>query len=91
MANFNDIHDVLINRCGLSPNFFSESWNLAIVKSSAVELLRTKRAIGKRVVLGTGRLTIARAIVFFFFVWTRFGKLNFENFQRKKKKEYCRD
>ena len=28
MATFNDIHDILINRCGLSLKFFSESWNL---------------------------------------------------------------
>ena len=28
MTIFNDIHDVLINRCGLSLKFFSESWNL---------------------------------------------------------------
>ena len=36
------------------------------------------------VVLGTGRLTIARAIVCFF--WTRFGKLNLEKIFRGKKK-----
>ena len=35
--------------------------------------------------LGTGRLTIARGIGRNFF-WTRFGKLNLEIFQRKKKK-----
>ena len=42
--------------------------------------------------LGTSRLTIARAInqrgnkgnEGEFFFWTNFGKLNFENFQRKK-------
>ena len=25
---FNDIHDILCNRCGLSLKFISESWNL---------------------------------------------------------------
>ena len=42
--------------------------------------------------LGTGRLSIARAIGQIFFGgggggWTRFGKMNLENFQRKKKKK----
>ena len=40
-----------------------------------------------RVVLGTGRLTIARAIGKFFFGGGGGGKMNLENFQRKKKKK----
>ena len=43
-------------------------------------------AIFIRVVLGTGRLTITRAMGKFFF-WTRFAKLNLGNFQRKRKKK----
>ena len=44
------------------------------------------------VVLGTGQLTIARAIRQLFWGGTRFGKMNLENFHRgKQKKEYCGD
>ena len=40
-----------------------------------------------RVVLGTGRLTIASAIGRIVLFWMRFGKLSLENFQRRERKK----
>ena len=52
-------------------------------------MIRKRAAIMDWVVLGTGPLTIARAIGRIFFLDE--VEVELDNFQREKKKEYCRD
>ena len=74
--------------------------SLAIFYCRNVQRKGKKLVVFQSVLLGTGRLTIAHAIYLrgdkggegeYFIFWTRFGKLNLENFKRKRKSEYCLD